>query len=36
MKKTIAVFGLGFVGLSLATLLSQYNRVIAVDTVQKR
>lgn len=33
---TIAVFGLGYVGLSLATLLSQFNRVIAVDTNQHK
>ena len=26
-KKTIAVFGLGYVGLSIATLLSQHNKV---------
>ena len=32
-KKIIAVFGLGYVGLSIATLLSQHNKVIAVDTV---
>ncbi len=31
MKKTIAVAGLGYVGLSLATLLAQNNRVLAVD-----
>lgn len=35
-KKTIAVFGLGYVGLSIATLLSQHNKVIAVDTVQQK
>lgn len=35
-KKIIAVFGLGYVGLSIATLLSQHNKVIAVDTVQKK
>lgn len=34
--KTIAVFGLGYVGLSIATLLSQHNKVIAVDTVQQK
>ena len=31
MKKTIAVAGLGYVGLSLATLLAQNNHVLAVD-----
>lgn len=31
MNKTIAVAGLGYVGLSMATLLAQFNRVIAVD-----
>lgn len=31
MNKTIAVAGLGYVGLSLATLLAQKNRVLAVD-----
>lgn len=31
MNKTIAVAGLGYVGLSLATLLAQNNRVLAVD-----
>lgn len=35
-KKTIAVLGLGYVGLSIATLLSQHNKVIAVDTVQQK
>lgn len=35
-KKIIAVFGLGYVGLSIATLLSQHNKVIAVDIVQKK
>lgn len=35
-RKTIAVFGLGYVGLSIATLLSQHNKVIAVDTVQQK
>lgn len=35
-KKTITVFGLGYVGLSIATLLSQHNKVIAVDTVQQK
>ena len=36
MKKTIAVAGLGYVGLSLATLLSQTNRVLAVDVSKDR
>lgn len=36
MKKTIAVAGLGYVGLSLATLLSQTNRVLAVDVSTER
>ena len=31
MNKTIAVAGLGYVGLSLATLLAQNNKVLAVD-----
>lgn len=31
MNKTIAVAGLGYVGLSLATLLAQKNKVLAVD-----
>ena len=31
MKKNIAVAGLGYVGLSMATLLAQNNRVLAVD-----
>lgn len=33
---TISVFGLGYVGLSIATLLSQHNKVIAVDTIQQK
>jgi len=36
MKKNIAVFGLGYVGMSLATLLAQNNRVVAVDVSQKK
>ena len=36
MKKTIAVAGLGYVGLSLATLLAQNNRVLAVDVLPER
>ena len=31
MKKIIAVAGLGYVGLSMATLLAQNNKVFAVD-----
>ena len=31
MKKNIAIAGLGYVGLSMATLLAQNNRVLAVD-----
>lgn len=33
---TIAVAGTGYVGLSIATLLSQHNRVIAVDVVREK
>ena len=33
---TIAVAGLGYVGLSLAVLLSQHNRVLAVDVVKEK
>ena len=32
----IAVAGTGYVGLSLATLLAQHNKVVAVDVVQKK
>lgn len=32
----IAVAGTGYVGLSIATLLSQHNRVVAVDVVQEK
>ena len=32
----IAVAGTGYVGLSLATLLSQHNHVVAVDIVPKK
>lgn len=35
-KKTIAVAGTGYVGLSLATLLAQRNRVYAVDVVPEK
>lgn len=34
--KTIAVAGLGYVGLSLATLLAQKNRVLAVDVSEEK
>ena len=38
MKKdyTIAVAGTGYVGLSIATLLSQYHKVMAVDIVKEK
>jgi UDPglucose 6-dehydrogenase len=36
LKKTIAVAGLGYVGLSMATLLAQNNRVLAVDVSEDR
>lgn len=36
MKKIIAVAGTGYVGLSLATLLSQNNEVIAVDVIEDK
>ena len=35
-KYTIAVAGTGYVGLSIAILLSQHNRVIAVDIVPEK
>lgn len=35
-RYTIAVAGTGYVGLSMATLLSQHNRVIAVDIVEEK
>ena len=34
--KKIAVAGTGYVGLSLATLLAQHNKVVAVDVVQEK
>ena len=34
--QTIAVAGTGYVGLSIATLLAQHNRVIAVDIVPEK
>ena len=36
MRKTIAVAGLGYVGLSMATLLAQKNHVIAVDVFKEK
>ena len=36
MGKTIAVAGTGYVGLSLAVLLSQHNKVIAVDVIPEK
>lgn len=36
MNKTIAVAGTGYVGLSLAVLLSQHNKVTAVDIVPEK
>ena len=36
MKENIAVFGLGYVGLSLATLLAQNHHVTAVDVSQEK
>lgn len=36
MKHNIAVAGTGYVGLSVATLLAQHNRVLAVDVVPER
>ena len=36
MSFTISIVGLGYVGLSNAILLSQHNRVIAIDTDDKR
>lgn len=35
-KNTIAVAGTGYVGLSIATLLSQHHRVYAVELFQRR
>lgn len=35
-KKTIAVAGTGYVGLSLAVLLSRHNRVLAVDVIPEK
>ena len=36
MKKSIAVAGTGYVGLSIATLLAQHNKVTAVDIVPEK
>lgn len=36
MNKKIAIAGTGYVGLSLATLLSQHNHVVAVDIVPEK
>ena len=36
MNKTIAVAGTGYVGLSIATLLSQSNKVLAVDIIPEK
>ena len=36
MNKTIAVAGTGYVGLSIATLLAQHNKVTAVDIVPEK
>lgn len=35
-KYTIAVAGTGYVGLSIATLLSQHHKVYAVDIIPER
>lgn len=36
MNARVAVAGTGYVGLSLATLLSQYNSVTAVDILREK
>lgn len=36
MNKKIAVAGTGYVGLSIATLLAQHNRVVAVDIIPEK
>ncbi len=36
MKENIVIFGLGYVGLSLATLLAQSHHVTAIDTSQEK
>ena len=35
-KYTVAVAGTGYVGLSVATLLSQHNKVFAVDIIPEK
>lgn len=35
-KYTIAVAGMGYVGLSIATLLAQHHKVYAVDVIQEK
>lgn len=32
----IAIVGIGYVGLSLATLLSRYNEVVALDIIKEK
>ena len=36
LKMKIAVAGTGYVGLSIATLLSQHNEVYAVDIIEEK
>ena len=36
MNKKIAVAGTGYVGLSIAILLAQYNHVVAVDIIPEK
>jgi len=36
MKKTIAIAGTGYVGLSIATLLAQHNKVYALDIIPEK
>ena len=36
LNLNIAVAGTGYVGLSIATLLSQHNKVIAVDVIPEK
>lgn len=36
MRYNIAVAGTGYVGLSIATLLAQHNRVVAVDVIEQK
>ena len=36
MNKKIAVAGTGYVGLSLAVLLAQHNKVVAVDVIPEK